>query len=140
MTVLVFVLGAQTAIAGAADTAAARGAKLISSTVIPVVGGAVGDTLRTVAGSVSYVKSVVGVGGIVLIILLTLPPIISVLLTRTVFLLTSNLARMLGCGREGRLLDEMGNVYGTLLATVSVCSVALCVGLGIFVRCAVAIG
>ena len=138
MTVLVFVLGAQTTIAVSADTAAARGAKLLTGTVIPVVGGAVGDTLRTVAGSVQYIKSVVGVGGIILALALTLPTLISLLLFRLVFILTSGFADMLGCKTEGRLLSELGNVYGCLVGAVAICSVAFVIALGIFVRCTVA--
>lgn len=139
MTVLVFALGAQTTIAISADTAAARGAKLLSSTVIPVVGGAVGDTLRTVAGSVQYVKSVVGIGGILFVLAVTLPTLISLLLFRLVFLLTGSMAEALGCQRESRLLSELGNVYGCLVGAVAICSVAFAVALGIFVKCAVAV-
>lgn len=139
MTVFVFTLGAQTTVAGAADTAVARGAKLLSATVIPGVGGAVGDTLRTVAGSVGYIKSVVGVGGIVLVLILTLPTLISLLLSRLSFLLCSTLADALGCKREGKLLLEMGNIYGLLVGAVAICSVAFIIAFGIFVRCAVAL-
>jgi hypothetical protein len=80
--------------------------------VIPGIGGAVGDTVRTLAGSVSYIKNVVGVGGIALIVVLTLPTLISLLLSRLVLLVTSTVAGMLGCSREGRLLSELGNIYG----------------------------
>lgn len=139
MTVFVFALGAQTAIAGAADTAAARGAKLITSTVIPGIGGAVGDTVRTLAGSVSYIKNVVGVGGIALIVVLTLPTLISLLLSRLVLLVTSTVAGMLGCSREGRLLSELGNIYGFLIGAVAICSVAFIIALALFVKCTVAI-
>lgn len=138
MTVLVFVLGTQTALATAADSAAARGAKLVSATVIPVVGGAVGDTLRTVAGSAQYVKSVVGVGGIALILVLTLPTLTSLLLLRLALLLGGGAADMMGCPKEARLLSELGNIYGLLVGAVSICSVTFCVALGIFVKCAVA--
>lgn len=139
MTVFVFALGAQTAIASAADTAAARGAKLITSTVIPGVGGAVADTVRTVAGSVGYIKNVVGVGGIVLVAVLTLPTLCSLLMTRLVFLLTGTVAEMLGCKRESKLLSELGNVYGFLVGAVSVCSVAFVIALALFIKCTVAI-
>lgn len=139
MTIFVFALGAQTTIAVSADTAAARSAKLLSSTVIPVVGGAVGDTLRTVAGSVQYIKSVVGVGGILFVLLLTLPTLVSLLLFRLVFLVTASMAQALGCGRESRLLSELGNIYGCLIGAVAICSVAFAVALGIFVKCAVAV-
>ncbi len=139
MTVFVFALGAQTAIANAADTAAARGAKLITSTVIPGVGGAVGDTVRTVAGSVGYIKNVVGVGGIALVAVLTLPTLFGLLATRLVFLVSGTAAEMLGCKRESKLLSELGNVYGFLVGAVSVCSVAFVVALALFVKCTVAI-
>ena len=138
MSVLVFVLGSQTALAAAADSAAARGAKLVSSTVIPVVGGAVGDTLRAVAGSAQYVKSVVGIGGIVLILVLTLPTLCSLLLFRLALLVGGGAADMMCCPREAKLLGELGNVYGLLVGAVSICSVTFCVSLGIFVKCAVA--
>ncbi len=138
MTVLVFALGAQTSLASAADTAAARGAKLVSSTVIPVIGGAVGDTLRTVAGSAQYIKSVVGVGGIALILSLTLPTLVSLLLFRGALLLGGGAADMMGCVREARLLSELGNIYGLLVGAVSICSVSFAVAMGIFVKCTVA--
>lgn len=138
MTVLVFALGAQTAVASAADGVSTRGAKLITATVIPVVGGAVGDTLRTVAGSVQYVKSVVGIGGIVFIAYMTIPVFVSVLLCRTAVLLCASMAQMLGCSREARLLDELGGVYGCLLGAVSISAIAFCVAFAIFVKCTVA--
>ena len=139
MTVLVFALGAQTAVASAADTVTARGAKLISSTVIPVVGGAVGDTLRTVAGSVQYVKSVVGIGGILFVAYVTLPVFVSILLSRLVLLITSSMAQMLGCRGASRLLDELGNIYGCMLGAVSISAIAFCVAFAIFVKCTVAV-
>ncbi len=140
MTVFVFVLGAQTTVAGAADTAAARSGKLIISTVIPVVGGAVGDTLRTVAGSASYIKSVVGIGGIILIFILTLPTLISLLLSRLTYLIVASVAESLGCHTESRLLGELGNVYGFLIGAVAVTAVAFTIALALFVRCTVAVG
>ena len=140
MTVFVFVLGAQTTVAGAADTAAARSGKLIISTVIPVVGGAVSDTLRTVAGSVTYIKSVVGIGGILLIFILTLPTLVSLLLMRLTYIVVATAAEGLGCHNESRLLSELGNVYGFLIGAVAVAAVAFTVALALFVRCTVAVG
>ena len=140
MTVLVFCLGAQTSITSAADTLTARGGKALASAVIPGVGGAVGDTLRTVAGSVSYIKSVVGIGGILLIAAVTLPTLIGLLLTRAVILVSSVAADMLGCRREQKMLTELGNVYGLLVGAVSISSVAFVVALGIFIKCTVAVG
>lgn len=140
MTVFVFCLGAQTSIATAADTLTARGAKVLAGTLIPGVGGAVGDTLRAVAGSAGYIKSVVGIGGIFLVLTLTLPIITSLLLVRGAFLVAATAADMLDCKREHKLLCEMGNVYGMLVGAVSICSVAFVIALGLFIKCSVAVG
>ncbi len=139
VSVFVFVLGTQMSIASAADTAAARAGKFVSSVVIPGVGGAIGDTIRTLAGSVAYIKSIVGVGGIVLVALLTLPILANLLLCRLAFLVSSVAAQMLGCDRESRLLCELGNIYGFLVGAVSICSVAFAVAMALFVKCTVAI-
>ena len=61
MTLLLALLSSQNTLCAAADSTGARTAKLVSSTIIPTVGGSVGETLRTVASGVQYLKSVVGI-------------------------------------------------------------------------------
>ncbi len=138
MTLLLATLSSQTALTAAADSTGAKAAKLVSSTAIPIVGGTVGETLRTVASGVSYLKTVVGVGGIAFIVILVLPVLISLILTRLVFLLTGGVADMLGCETEGKLLSELGSVWGTMIAVVAMCAVMFILALVIFVRITVA--
>ena len=140
MTLLCFLLSTQSAFCTAADSAGARTAKLVSSITIPVVGGSVGDTLRVVAGSVQYLKSIVGVSGIFFVLLLVLPTFLSLVVTRLVFLIGSGMAEMMGCEVEGKLLSELGGVWGTLIAVVAMCAVMFILALVIFVRIAVAVG
>ncbi|MBE6546754.1 MAG: hypothetical protein E7668_04875 [Ruminococcaceae bacterium] len=138
MTLLVASLGSQTTLTAAADSTAARAARVVSSNIIPVVGGSVGDTLRTVASGVGYLKSVVGIGGIVFLLLLLLPTLLSLLLTRLAFLLGSGVADLLGCETEGKLLSELGSVWGCMIAVVAMSSVMFILGLTIFVKTTVA--
>jgi len=140
MTLLCFLLSSQSALCAAADSTGARTAKLFSGMAIPTVGSSVGETLRTVAGSIQYLKSIVGIGGIVFVLLLLLPTLLSLLVTRLVFLLGSGVAEMLGCEVEGKLLSELGSVFGMLIAVVAMCSVMFIFSLSLFVRIAVAIG
>lgn len=139
MTLLVASLAAQTAIGSAADGTAAKAAKFLSSTVIPVVGGSVGDTLRTVASGVIYVKSVVGVSGILFVLLLLLPILVELLVCRLFLLLGSGGADMLGCSGESRLLSELGTVYGTMIGVVSMTGVMFVLSFVIFMQTAVAV-
>ena len=139
MTLLLTALGASTTLSAAADSVAARTAKLVSATVIPTVGGSIGETLRTVAASVGMLKSVVGIGGILLVALLVLPTVLSLVATRLVFLLAGGLAEILGCERAGRLLGELGGVFGCLLAVTAMSGVMFILALTIFVKSTVAL-
>ena len=139
MTVLLSSLGAQTALSASADSTAARTARLVSGTVIPIVGGSVGETFRTVAAGVGHLKNAFGIGAIIMIALLVLPTFVSVLVTRFVFLLCSGLADMLGCSSEARLLDSLGETYGFMLGVLSCVAVSFMLALYIFLQTAVAV-
>ena len=140
MTVLIAVLSGQSVLSTAADTVSARAAKLVATNIIPIVGGSVGDTLRTVASSIGYLKSVCGIGGIILIILLVLPTLVTLLMTRASFIFAVAVADLVGCENESKLLGELGSVYGILIAVVSMCSVMFVLALAVFIRATVALG
>ena len=99
-----------------------------------------GESLRTVAAGVGYLKSVVGILGIWLLFLLLFPLLLSLLLSRLAFLFSSSIAESLGCEEESRLLGEIGHVYACMLAAVSAGGVMFILAMTIFVRCAVALG
>ena len=138
MTLLLAILSSQTLLASASDSTGARAARLVSTTAIPVVGGTVSQTLGTVSAGVGYLKSVVGVGGIVFIAALLLPVLVSLILSRLVFLLTGGVADMLGCETEARLLSELGSIWGTLIAVVAMCAVMFILALVVLVKITVA--
>lgn len=139
MTLLLSSMAAQTAIAASADTVTARTARIVSGTVIPILGGGVGDTFRTLATGVTYLKNVFGIGGIIIIALLTLPLVISVLLTRFVLMLGAGIADMLGCGGQARLLESLCEVYGCILGVISSVAVMFVLSLCIFMQTVVAV-
>ena len=139
MTLLISCLAAQTALSASADGVAARTARLVSGSFIPILGGSVGETLRTVASGVGYLKSIFGIGGILMIFSLLLPVCISTLLFRAVFLVSGGIADMLGLASEARLLDGLGEVYGTMLAVVTSVSVMFLLSLCIFMQSVVAV-
>ncbi|MBE6596124.1 MAG: hypothetical protein E7641_00495 [Ruminococcaceae bacterium] len=139
MTLLLFMLSTQTVIAAAGDSAAARAAKLVSSSVIPMVGGAVGETLRTVASGVGYLKSVVGVGGVVFVFLLLLPTLITLLMNRLAFILSESVAGLFGCDSEARLLGDIGSISGCMIAVCSMAAVMFIIAMNIFVKTTVAV-
>ena len=139
MTILTALLAAQTTLTAAADSTAARAAKMVTSSMIPHVGGSVSDTLRTVASSVQYMKGIVGVSGIIFIVILLLPTLISLILTRFAFSFSGCVADLLGCEGESKLIGELGQVYGCMIAAVAMSSVMFILALNIFIKTTVAL-
>ena len=138
MTVLLSSLAAQTTLTAVADSVSARTGRLVSSTVIPIVGGNLGEALRTVASSVTYLKSIFGIGGIIIIALLVLPMAISLLITRFVFGICSTFADIIGCDRESKLLASFSEAYGCMLAVVCGVGMMFVLSLCIFMKTVVA--
>ena len=95
--------------------------------------------MRTVASSVRYLKGVFGVGGIVAVALLTLPVVITLLLTRAVFSICSTFADIIGCDEESKLLASFSNVYGCALAVVAGVGMTFVLALCIFIKTAIAV-
>ena len=139
MGILCFVLGTQSTLAKASDTLALRTARFAAGSFLPLVGGSISETLRTLAGSVSYLRAVVGTGAITVLFFVFLPTFLSVLLTRIALLLGGAVANMLSCDAEGKLLAELSSVYGYFLAIISVLFVALIFSLTLFAQCAAAV-
>lgn len=72
-------LGLKGALANAADTVTSKGIKLVISSTVPVVGGALSEAYSGIIGSLVLVKSTVGIFGIAAIALINLPSCIQLL-------------------------------------------------------------
>lgn len=78
-TLFVGFLGLKGGLATAADTVLGKGVKLVISSAVPVVGGALSEAYSGVIGSMVLVKSTLGVFGIGAIALINLPSCIQLL-------------------------------------------------------------
>ena len=136
MLILCGVLGIQTTLAKGSDTLALRSIRFAAGSFLPVVGGSVSEALRTVAGSVQYLRGVVGVGGILVIFFAFLPIFLSILLGRITFLLGGAAAKLLGCDGEEKILSELASVYGYFMAVIASLFVLMIFSLTLLARCA----
>ena len=140
MLLLCGVLGIQTTLAKGSDTLALRTMRFAAGSFLPVVGGSVSEALRTVMGSVQYLRGVVGVGGVLVILYAFLPVFLPVLLNRITLLLCGAAAKLLGCDGEERLLSELASVFGYFMAVIASVFVLMIFSLTLFARCAAAGG
>ena len=137
MIMLIFttVISTQTLLASKADSLTAKTAKMLASQMIPLVGGTVGEALRTAGASIEYLRSNVGVVLIVVLILMVLPTFISIGMYRIGFTLSNAVAGLMGCEREGKILLEISSIYGYVLAIVSISAIILLLLITVFAKC-----
>ena len=140
MTLLMASLSFQTTLTAAADSTAARATKVVTSMAIPIVGGSVGELLRTVSTSVGYLRGAVGLSGILLLLLTLLPTLVELFLARAAWQISASLADLLGCDTEKRLLEEFASLLGYLIAAVSIASSVLLLSFALLTHCAAALG
>ena len=140
MLLLSAILAAQSTLTARADSLGFKTVRFFVANQIPLVGGSVAEMLRTAAAQLSFLRSLVGIGGIVLLLWLLLPALLQVLVARMVCTLGSDAALWLDCPEEGRLLSELGSLYGYLLAVVSVSIMTFFLSFVLLLRCAVAYG
>ena len=124
MTVLFGVMmGVQTKLALASDGTAARTVKFAVATMIPVIGGAAGEAMRAVVGSIGTVRTGAGAVAVIGILLTVLPAVIRLLVYRLVFGAAGVLAGVLGAEGEQKIASEMKEMLGYALAMVFFCGV-----------------
>ena len=102
------------AAAAGADGLILRTAKYAAGSV-PIVGGVVSDSVETVFQCVLFVKSMLGIGGAVVILLICAKPILTVFLTRCALRIASAVTEPLSGKPYADLLRGLGDMLHILL-------------------------
>ena len=113
----------QTKLAQAEDTLTARSLRFAASSSIPIVGNAVGDSVRTLGAAVSVIQKSVGTVGVVGLIMITLYPLSFLFSAKIAFSLLQTVAKLLDVPSAEKLLCDVSSLLNMLLATVSILSV-----------------
>lgn len=132
MTLTLTLLGVQTSLAKSADSVALRSVKFAFSGFVPVIGSLVGESTRTVAAAVGFLKSSVGVFGVGVVLFMLCRPLVSIVLYKTALWAVSLLAQLCSCTRLGGFLEEVNELLGLLLALVLSVSVYFILALCLF--------
>lgn len=122
VTVFSGVLSVQTLVIAETDALAGKTAKFIASSAVPIVGGAIGDAVTAIAGSVSLVKSGAGAFGLLASLAIFLPLCVKAAAWLAVCLAASFAAEMFGEKHLSAFLNGCAAALRLLIAVV--CSVA----------------
>lgn len=113
-TVMLTVISFQNILASNKDSLSGRTVKFAASNFIPVVGSAVGESLKTVGAGLKYLKTTVG-GAVATAILLTvLPAIVKILILKLLLGMLSFSCGMTGCSAEKGIFESCINVLDIL--------------------------
>ena len=140
MSVFVFILGFQTSLAKSSDTLAMRTAKFAFSGFIPGVGSLVGESARTVASAVGYVRSASGTLCAAAVVVLCCAPIASVAAFKLALWGGSVFASLCSCPKMSSFLDELNELLGLLLGAAVCVGVYFLISLAVFVMTGTALG
>lgn len=118
-TIFIGVTSIQSIIGTSVDTVGVKAAKFAASSMIPVVGGAMSDAYSTMMGSLSLIKSSVGVLGIVIILVTALKPVVMVVCLKFSIWISGVIAAFFEQNRICSLLKGINNVLSILLGVVA---------------------
>ncbi len=131
MTLFSALLSVRSFVAASADSLAAKSVKLLSSSLIPIVGGAVSDAYTTVQGSLRLVRNGAGAIGILVLLALVLPPLLSLLLYRAIFAAARIFADAAGTDALAALFQHIQSMLAAAFAML------ICFALMLIFTCAI---
>lgn len=123
MTVVVAVLSIRSIIGASVDNVATRSAKYVVSTFVPVVGGAVSEAYMTVRGSMGVIRSGIGSIGIIIMLLIILPPIASIVVIRLSVRICEMIGELFNENNICVLMSSISSMLSICLSTVICVSV-----------------
>ena len=118
MTIFTAVLGVKQVITSSLDTVSNRAVRFAVGSFVPVVGSALSEAYNTVRGSVSILKSGLGVFAIIAVAAVFMPIIIRSVMWIVTLWLGKSVAEVLGLPQCAGLLGGVSAVLSTLLAVV----------------------
>jgi len=129
----------QTMLAQAEDTLAARSIRFAASSSIPIVGNAVGDSVRTMGAAITVIQKSVGTVGAAGLIIMTLYPLSVLFSAKIAFSLSHTIAGLFNIDSASKLLSDVSHIINMLMATVSILSVLYIFVVALFTSTAIPI-
>lgn len=130
MSIFLGVIGLQSIVGRAQDSLTVKAGKYLVASFVPIIGGSLNESYRTVKASLDSIRSVVGTFGIVIIVMIFITPIITAAVYRFCLMLCEFLCGGLSSGRVGMLIRGIGEVYTLIGAVVTIYMLMLIIATG----------
>ena len=134
LTLFTAILSLEGTLSSSVDGVASKTAKSAVSTIIPVVGKILGDTVDSVIGCSNVLKNSVGTIGIIIIIGIVALPIIKILVMWFSFKITSAICESIADEKIVKLLDQIADGYKIMLAILFSVSMMFIISITIVIK------
>lgn len=138
MTVFSFIFSLRLKVGEAADTAAMKTVQFAVGNFIPIVGGAVSESVGHVGAFMSFIKATCGSAAVAVILILVLPTLVGLALNRAVLFIAKHTCAALSLPDEEKLLSELGSGATLALAYAVSVTVMFVICMSLFVKSATA--
>ncbi len=134
ITIFVGVLSIEGTLTSSVDGITIKGLKTVTSTFIPVVGKALGDSVDTVLGATSLIKNSIGFIGIIIIIGICILPIIKLTILTVMYNLTGAICEPLADKKIVNVINQIADIFKLLLGIMFFIAVLLIIGVALILK------
>ena len=127
-------MSAGAAVGSASDKLTLKTAKLFTSSVVPVVGGAISEALSAVAASFSLLKTSVGLMGVVGIAAIFLPIIIEISVFKFCSLAVEIFASLLGLEEPALVVRSVSGALTLMIAVSLLIALLFIISLAVLIK------
>ncbi len=131
-TVFTGILSLQTILQASADNIAMKGLKYGAAKLIPVAGGMISESMKTVIAGMKYIKSIVGISGILFIVYALIVPICYICAVKLSITVLVHTAKICDVGKIKTFLEGVQGIINILLALLLVSGVSFIIVLAMF--------
>lgn len=139
MTVISVIMSFQTSISAASDSVSMRTVKFAASQSIPVIGGMVSESVKTLSSGLSLIRSATGGGAIIIILLTSLSPLLSMLLSKFALSVSGALSKMFGDAPLNDLINDSVRLINQMMAIIVILDIIYIYCLTVFVKTTAAV-
>ena len=139
MTVISVIMSFQTSISAASDSVSMRTVKFAASQSIPVIGGMVSESVKTLSSGLLLIRSATGGGAIIIILLTSLSPLLSMLLSKYALSVSGALSKMFGEVPVNDLINDSVRLINQMAAMIVILDITYIYCLTVFVKTTAAV-
>lgn len=134
ITIFVGLLSLEGTLTSSVDGITIKGIKSVASTLIPVVGKALGDSVDTVLGATSLIKNSIGFVGIIIVIGICILPIIKLTVLSVMYSLVGAISEPLADKKIVNVIEQMAGIFKMLLGIMFFIAVLLIIGIALTLK------